>query len=142
MAIERPATEATQAATRGVQAAHVAPEGAASNPKATMPKKLNRHASKRARRKANPATIRKGAKRTTKPVRKISTTATGSKKQIVLDLLRRREGATTAEIAKATGWQHHSIRGFVSGTVAKKMGLTVESTRTENGERRYKIRTK
>jgi hypothetical protein len=55
------------------------------------------------------------------------------------ELLRRKEGATTAEIAKATDWQNHSIRGFISGNVAKKMGLTVESAKNEAGERTYRI---
>jgi hypothetical protein len=63
----------------------------------------------------------------------------GSKKSIVLDLLRRRGGATLAEIAKATDWQAHSIRGFISGTLGKKMGLTVESSKNDAGERSYKI---
>jgi hypothetical protein len=62
-----------------------------------------------------------------------------SKIAIVLDLLRRENGATLAEIAKATGWQNHSIRGFVSGQVTKKMGLKVESTKSEAGERTYRI---
>jgi len=62
-----------------------------------------------------------------------------SKKSIVLDLLRRPKGATMAEIAKATDWQNHSIRGFISGNLTKKMGLTVESTKNEAGERTYKI---
>ena len=48
-----------------------------------------------------------------------------SKKMAVLDLLRRKDGATLAEIAKATGWQNQSIRGFISGTIPKKMGLTI-----------------
>jgi Protein of unknown function (DUF3489) len=40
---------------------------------------------------------------------------------------------------KATGCQAHSVRGFLSGTLGKKMGLPVESTKGENGERQYKI---
>ena len=53
--------------------------------------------------------------------------------------LKRKEGATLAEIAKATDWQNHSIRGFVSGHVTKKLGLKVESTKSEAGERTYRI---
>ena len=45
----------------------------------------------------------------------------------------------SAEIAKATDWQNHSIRGFVSGHVTKKLGLRVESTKSEAGERTYRI---
>jgi ribosomal protein L18 len=62
-----------------------------------------------------------------------------SKKIAVLDLLRRKDGATLAEIAKATGWKNHSIRGFISGTVGKRMGLKVESWKSDTGERTYKI---
>jgi hypothetical protein len=58
---------------------------------------------------------------------------------MVLELLRRKDGATIGEIAKATNWQNHSIRGFISGTITKKMGLTVESTKNEAGERTYRI---
>ena len=57
---------------------------------------------------------------------------------IVLELLRRKEGATTAEIAKATDWQNHTIRGFISGTITKKMGLPVESVKNHSGERTYR----
>jgi hypothetical protein len=49
------------------------------------------------------------------------------------------EGTTLAEIAKATDWQNHSIRGFVSGHVTKKLGLKVESTKSDTGERTYRI---
>jgi hypothetical protein len=62
-----------------------------------------------------------------------------SKKAIVLEMLRRKEGATLAEIAKATDWQNHSIRGFISGTIVKKMGLTVESAKKAAGVRTYRI---
>jgi hypothetical protein len=41
-----------------------------------------------------------------------------------------REGATVEQIAAATGWQHHTIRGAISGALKKKLGLTVEATRT------------
>jgi hypothetical protein len=40
---------------------------------------------------------------------------------------------------KKMGWQRHTVRGFVSGMLGKKMGLTVESTRSESGDRTYKI---
>ncbi len=62
-----------------------------------------------------------------------------SKKAIVVDLMQRKDGATMAEIVKATDWQNHSIRGFISGTITKKMGLKVESTKNEAGERTYRI---
>ena len=64
----------------------------------------------------------------------------GSKKSAVIELLRRKEGATAAEIAKVTKWQAHSIRGFISGTISKKMKLAVESVRNEQGERVYKVK--
>jgi len=64
----------------------------------------------------------------------------GSKKAIVLELLRRPEGASLKEIADATQWQAHSIRGFISGALGKKMGLTVESLKTESGDRVYRIK--
>jgi hypothetical protein len=64
---------------------------------------------------------------------------TGTKTEKVLDLLKREGGATLKDLMKATGWQSHSVRGFVSGTLGKKMGLTVESTKRDDGERFYKI---
>ena len=64
----------------------------------------------------------------------------GSKSERILDLLKRKDGATLAEIMKATDWQPHSVRGFISGTLGKKMGLTVASVKGEDGERRYSIK--
>jgi hypothetical protein len=64
----------------------------------------------------------------------------GSKKAIVLELLRRPEGATLPEIMSVTGWMAHSVRGFISGALGKKMGLTVESLKTDEGARVYRIK--
>jgi hypothetical protein len=64
----------------------------------------------------------------------------GSKTATILDLLKRPGGATAKELLKATSWQPHSLRGFLSGTVGKKMGLAVTSTKAEDGERSYSIK--
>ena len=63
----------------------------------------------------------------------------GSKTAKILDLLKRPGGVTSKELMKATGWQPHSVRGFLSGTVGKKMGLTVTSIKGEDGERSYSV---
>jgi len=64
----------------------------------------------------------------------------GSKTAKILDLLKRPGGVTSKELQKASGWQPHSVRGFLSGTVGKKMGLTVISAKGEDGERTYSIK--
>ena len=64
----------------------------------------------------------------------------GSKASSVLDLLKRADGATLAELMKATGWQAHSVRGFLSGTVRKKLGLAITSAKVEDDERTYSIK--
>jgi hypothetical protein len=63
----------------------------------------------------------------------------GSKTAKLLALLRQSKGATLGELMKATGWQAHSVRGFISGALRKKLGLTVDSTKREDGDRLYKI---
>jgi len=63
----------------------------------------------------------------------------GSKKAKVMALLGRKEGATLAQLMKATGWQAHSVRGFLSGALAKKMGLKIESTKSDAGDRVYRL---
>ena len=68
-----------------------------------------------------------------------ATAREGSKKAEVVELLRRKQGATLAEIMKTTGWQAHTVRGFVSGTLTKKLGINVESFRDEGKERTYRI---
>ena len=54
----------------------------------------------------------------------------GTKQAQMIELLRRPEGATVEQIAAATGWQQHTIRGAIAGALKKKLGLTVEATRT------------
>jgi Protein of unknown function (DUF3489) len=54
----------------------------------------------------------------------------GTKQALVIELLKRPEGATVEQIAEATGWRHHTIRGAISGALKKKLGLTIEATRT------------
>jgi hypothetical protein len=63
----------------------------------------------------------------------------GSKKAIVIDMLRRADGATLKNIMDATEWQAHSVRGFISGGLGKKMGLAVESFKRPDGERAYRL---
>jgi hypothetical protein len=58
------------------------------------------------------------------------TPRTGTKQAQMIELLRRPEGATVEQIAEATGWQHHTVRGAISGALKKKLGLNVEATRT------------
>ena len=108
--LDAPAAPETAAAT---ETATTAPKAAKGAPKKTK-------ATKAARTKGGAPAAREG-----------------SKKAIVLELLRRKDGATLAEIAKATDWQNHSIRGFISGSLSKKMGLKIESIKREDGERRY-----
>ena len=62
-------------------------------------------------------------------------------KSLSIVLLEQPGGSSLKEILKATGWQAHSVRGFISGQLVKKMGLRVKSFRRD-GERVYAIRSK
>jgi hypothetical protein len=63
----------------------------------------------------------------------------GTKQAQMIAMLKRPEGATVNQIAAATGWEHHTIRGAIAGALKKKLGLTVTSEKPEGGERRYRI---
>jgi hypothetical protein len=63
-----------------------------------------------------------------------------SKQDEVIAMLRRPEGATVEEVATVTGWQRHTVRGVFSGTLKKKLGLTLASAKEERG-RVYRVAT-
>ena len=136
------ATITENAATVAEQGAHVAPEKASSK-KGTSPKKGAPKGQKGAKGGKAKASRKKEAKAGKKakpaPAKEASTPRAESKGAKILELIGRPKGETLAEIVKATDWQKHSIRGFLS-TAAKKHGLKIESTKTEAGDRVYQIK--
>ena len=60
-----------------------------------------------------------------------------SKGATILQMIGRAKGATLAEIMNATGWQAHSVRGFLS-TAGKKPGVRIESSKNDSGDRVYR----
>lgn len=62
-----------------------------------------------------------------------------SKQQQMIALLERSEGASIAELMEATGWQQHTVRGAMSGTLKKRLGLQIESVKSEGTDRTYRI---
>ena len=62
-----------------------------------------------------------------------------TKQERVLELLTRSSGASIEEIMQATTWQQHSVRGFLAGTVKKKLGLELASSKPDDEVRRYRI---
>ena len=63
----------------------------------------------------------------------------GTKQALLIDLLKRKTGATIDEIVEATGWQAHSVRGAISGALKKKLGLAVSSEKADGRGRVYRI---
>jgi len=142
-------TTADETAEVGAQGAHVAPEKAAPKNAASR-KKGEPEGRKTAKggktgktKAAGPKKAATAGKNAARPGRK----ATASKKASaprpeskgakILDMIRRPKGATLAEIMKATDWQAHSVRGFIS-TAAKKHDIKIESTKNDAGDRVYK----
>lgn len=77
-------------------------------------------------------------KTATKPTPAVETKT--SKQNVVLALLRRQQGASIVEIMEATGWQPHSVRGFMSGALKRRLKIDVVSEKdAETGERRYYV---
>ncbi len=141
------ATDKPAAAT--AQGAHVAPEKApakkAASQKKGAPKakKTANGAKQAARAKGAPKkTAKAGAgasKKTARPAAAGKPAPRAeSKGAKILEMIARAKGATLAEIMKATEWQAHSVRGFIS-TAGKKHDVKIESAKNDAGERNYKM---
>jgi hypothetical protein len=138
---EASTTETAAAVTE--QGANVPPETTSSKKGSSQKKGVPKRQKAAKGNKAKPASKRdaNAGKKAVKPARakEASAPRAESKGARILDLIGRPKGATLAEIMKATSWQAHSVRGFLS-TVAKKHGLKIESTKTEAGDRAYSIK--
>ena len=88
---------------------------------------------RRGRAASKPAAAKSKSKQSPPAVRP------GTKQALLIDLLKRKNGASIDEIVKAIGWQPHSVRGAISGALKKKLGLTVTSEPTEKRGRVYRI---
>jgi hypothetical protein len=134
------ATETTQAAAVAELGAPVAPEKASPKKAATQKKGAPKGQQKAKGAKAKTAAPKKAAKatkKTAKPERKAAAPRAESKGAKILDMIARAKGATLAEIMKATDWQAHSVRGFIS-TAGKKHNVKIESSKNDAGDRVYK----
>src|SRR5216684_1894439 len=92
-----------------------------------------------AQRRAHVAPAKAKPARKAPRAKKAVTARRGTKTAKILDLLKRPGGVTLKELVKATGWQPHSVRGFLSGTLGKKRGTPVESFKSGDGERAYRL---
>jgi hypothetical protein len=134
---------ATTDAAVAEQGANVAPQRASSKKaartKKSAPKgqKSGKGGKPKAAATAKPKKAAKAPKKA-KPA-KAEGVREGSKTAKILDLLKRPNGATMKELMKTTGWQPHSLRGFLFGTVGKKLRLAVTSTKGVDGERSYSL---
>jgi hypothetical protein len=97
---------------------------------------------KASRRKEVPKPATHKKKTTTPPAPAVAPTERkireGTKQALVIELLRRPEGATIAEIVEATDWQAHTIRGAMAGSLKKKLGLTITSDKDDQRGRVYR----
>jgi hypothetical protein len=130
------------AATVAEQGATVAPERASSKKGTTQKKRApkGQKAAKGGKTKVAPKKQAKTSKKTAKPTRakEAGMPRPESKGAKIMELIGRPKGASMAEIMKATDWQAHSVRGFLS-TAAKKNRLQIQSSKNDAGDRIYKV---
>ena len=114
----------------------VADAGGAADSAAKGPVQKGRRGAKGRTTKSVPGARRRSARVTENASR---APREGTKQAKLIAMLRRPDGATVAQIAKATGWQHHTVRGAIAGALKKKLGLKVTSEKNEAGARVYRI---
>ncbi len=90
-------------------------------------------------KKPRGGTVRKTAAPKSNSRQSLPAVRPGTKQALLIDLLKRKTGATIDEIVEATGWQAHSVRGAISGTLKKKLGLAVLSEKADDRGRVYRI---
>jgi hypothetical protein len=129
-----------EATTTGPAAA-VAEQGAPVTPPKAASKKGASSKQDAAKAKKGAKAAKPAAKKSAKGTKKAAENAprAESKGAKILELIGRPKGATLAEIMKATDWQAHSVRGFLS-TAGKKRGIEIESSKNDAGERVYQIK--
>jgi len=130
-------------ATTTENAADVAEQGATVAPEKTPSKKgpsakKGAPKAKKAAKAPAPKKAAKATKKAAKPERKTAAPRAESKGAKILEMIARAKGASLAEIMKATDWQAHSVRGFIS-TASKKHGVKIESSKSESGDRVYHL---
>jgi Protein of unknown function (DUF3489) len=108
------------------------------NPKSAAPKKGSAKSNATSRRKITSAAANaKAPLKADEPK-----VARVTKQERVLTMLSQPEGASIEEMMQATDWQQHSVRGFLAGTVKKKLGFPLTSLKPNDGARRYRIETR
>ena len=80
-----------------------------------------------------------GSPKTGKQVTPAPNKQSASKSDLVLRALKRKSGVSVDELCKLAGWQAHSVRGYLSGTVRKKLGYEVVRQQVAKGVTRYSI---
>ena len=125
------------------------------NPKSVTPKKGSAKSNATARRKvpSTAPTLKKPLRSVESKAKRVTAAKTRvkadepkvervTKQERVLTLLSRAEGASIEELMQATDWQQHSVRGFLAGTVKRKLGFPLTSSKSNDGARRYRIETR